>query len=394
MSEQANEMLIPDRGFIREYYEYAEPLTEAPSIWHIFMACTLISTVVGRKRWIHSGAWMYYSNLWTIFIAPSSRMKKSTVLNIGKDLLYQSALDDHLFPSDFSREGLLDQFKKNAQGLFVWQEMGGVLKVFDLPYMNGTKEMFTDMFDGKPYKRNLRKEEIRIDNPCINISGASTIEWLNQSIKDNDISGGFLPRFIFVCAEKPSKVLPFPPPPSAEDTISIKSSLQHIADLDEKPMGMSALAETMYSDWYHASHQDAYNGTDPEMMAPFFSRLEVYLLKFALIYQININRDDPLIEEEAMEYAIKIISFLKDNILNLYQTTLLQSKEDRLSDRILRVVKNSKYTFGVSKTDLRNNTKPESSQAFEEALKRLISDNIITCIRDGRKTIYTAVSQS
>ena len=388
MNESSQEMLIPDSGFIREYYEYAEPLTEAPSIWHIFMACNLIATVVSRKRWIHSGAWMYYPNLWTLFIAPSSRMKKSTVLNIGKDLLYQAGLDDHLFPSDFSREGLLDQFKKKAQGLFVWQEIGGVLKVMDLPYMNGTKEMFTDMYDGKPYKRNLRKEEVRIEDPCISIAGASTIEWLNQSIKDNDIAGGFLPRFIFVCAERPSKILPFPPPPSEEDTNSVKAALQHIAALDEKPMGLSAPAEAMYSDWYHKSHETAYDGTDPEMMAPFLSRLETYLLKFSLIHQINIDRDDPLISEEAMECAVKTITFLKDNILNLYRTTLLQSKDDKLINRILRVMRNLKRNF-ITRSELSNNVKPESNQVFNEALRQLQADGTINVLKDGRKTIYT-----
>ena len=341
------DLILPDVGFLRKYYDYAAPLTEAPEIYHLFVGFALMAAACSRRVYLPFGAQKIFPNLWIILIAPSSRFKKSTALSIGSRIINASSLDV-TYPNEFSREAMMGILENRPQGLFIWSELGGVLRNFDTSYMRGTKEMLTEMFDCPPeYKRVLQNKEIVIKDPCISIMSASTVEWLNGAIKEHDVMGGFLPRFVFVPADRPSKLLPIPPMPDPEQQAELVRLLEGVA----QPEGVSKLsqdAEGIYDSWYRDNYRQMEKDTDSEILAPFYSRLGSYLLKFAMLYELS-STGSLTVSIESMHSACMLVDQLKAKIKHLLETDLLLTPEGELVKKVLAIV--SQHP-GISRSEL------------------------------------------
>lgn len=80
--------------------------------------------------------------------------------------------------------------------------------------MAGLKGLLTDLYDCPPrFTRKLKKGEFVIENGFLSLIGASTIDWLINGLREGDIRGGFLGRFLYFIASKKMKSLPIPPKP-------------------------------------------------------------------------------------------------------------------------------------------------------------------------------------
>ena len=63
--------------FVEAYIEFAQEVTDAPITFHNFMGYAVISAVVGRNVYFPFGDMNLYPNLYMLFIAASSRFRKS-----------------------------------------------------------------------------------------------------------------------------------------------------------------------------------------------------------------------------------------------------------------------------------------------------------------------------
>lgn len=381
------EAILPDSGFLREYHDFALPLTEAPAIYHLFVAFALLAAACARHVHLPFGAQRLYPNLWLILIAPSSRLKKSTALSLGRRILAASKLDV-IYPNEFSREAMIEILEQKPDGLFLWNELGGVLRAFESNYMLGTKEMLTELFDCPPqFKRVLKSKEVIITDPCISIASASTVDWLNRAVKEHDIRGGFLPRFIYIPADKPSKLLPLPPTPDPEAQAAIVQRLEQIAAY-RGVFGMSADAEAIHDNWYHANYGEMSQEIDSETLAPFYSRLSVYLLKFAMLYELSATGDFT-ISAEAMHSACLLVDQLKANIKHLVDTDLLQTYEETLTRKVLTWINRRP---GISRSELLR-TARVSTRSLEPILQALLERGEISVIPNpGRSPQYVPIA--
>ena len=187
-------------SFIDDYVEYAVEFTDAPVILHHRIAMSLISTVVNRKVWIVQGMKRIYPNLWTLIITPSSFFRKSYSMEIAEDLLREAA-PMLLLPKEFSHERLIEMLQERPQSLMVFDEFKNFLELMKTTYAALSKGVITSLF-GCPsvYDRSTKTKEVRIENPFLNILTASTIDWIKNSVNEDDVAGGFMPRFLIVLA--------------------------------------------------------------------------------------------------------------------------------------------------------------------------------------------------
>lgn len=380
--ESYESLVVPDKGFIKDYYDYASPVTEAPEIYHVFVSMALVAAVCSRGVSLNIGASKLFPNLWILLVGPSSRLRKTTAIRVGSNLLLQCD-EDAIFPNEFTSEALLELLQEKPEGLFCWSEFGGVLEQFNRSYMAGTKEMLTDLFDCPPlHKRKLKSGEVKITSPCISILSASTIEWLQSKIKENDVMSGFLARFLYVVADSPSKILPFPPPSDEGRAQELVQKLKSMAAIKGN-MPLSQAALDMYEDWYREQRAPVEAEPGNDRIAPFMSRLESYVLKFAMIYQLA--EDGRLeVHEQNMQLALHLTRLLQLNVRCLFDDGLVFGREAQDAQKVLRITKRAKV---ITRSDLVKAFR-DGAKRLDDALKTLTESEEIESFKDGSRTLY------
>lgn len=381
----SDELLFDDTGFTFDYQRYASPLTESPERYHSFAALAIVATAVGNKVFYHHGGGRaIYPNIWVALVGKSSQLKKSTAMRIASDLIY--AHDEKLmYPEEFTSEALHELMEKQPTGIFCWGELGGLLKGFEKSYMQGTKELLTDLYDCPPPRtRKLMGKTYRIENACPCVLGASTVDWLNGNLKQVDLGSGFAARFVYVPAEKPSKILPRPPRRDEALRGQLLDALQSIASVSGE-MSMTPEAGMAYDDWYRKMH--ALIGQLPlvSKVHSFASRLEACALKFAMIFQIARDRS-LVITDDSVWRACQVSDWLFE------QAKVLVDEEFACSDRerSIREVAQFIQTAGVvQKQQLTRAFRKHRARDLDEFLTDLQSSDQIKMDKGERgATIY------
>ena len=330
------EFALPEQGFLKDYIDYAKEYTDAPEHYHLFAGLTIIATALGNKVWFRGyGNRKAYPNMWLILLAPSSFFRKTTCLNIGKSIIYE--VDRKLIlPTEFSPEALASTLQKAPQGLFIWSEFAGFLSQLERPYMLGTKEFLTDIFDCPEfYERKLKNETITIEKPCISIMAASTIEWLNSKLREGDLRGGFLNRFLYIPATKKNKIIPFPPSPSEFRRQELAKKLSRIGKL-EGEADLSGVT-CAYEEFYIEHEKSLGRQRNQELLSGFYTRLADYCLKFSVLYQV-VSEGNLTVSMDSMQKAIYLTKYLKRTIVNLIDEELALSPDAAERKRLLKLI--------------------------------------------------------
>ncbi len=386
------DIIIPESGFIRDYYEYARELTEAPPFFHVMVAFSLISAVLGRKVYLPIGANYVYPNLWVTLVAPSSLYRKSTAISIGKRLLMN--IDEGIvFPDEYSPEQLVGTMAERSNGLFTWSELGATLARMEKSYMQGTKEMMTELYDNPPtYVRKLKNETKKIEQPCISILAATAMDWFRKWTKEDDIKGGFLARFLLVPAIERGSRLPIPPPPDKEKKKQLVGRLKQYLNL-EAVGNISPEAENTYKAWYLDSDDEMMKDPDAETISSFYTRMTVYALKYALLYEIAAT-GKIVISGDSMARAIALIDKLKDDLKRLLSDELVFGREAQEIQKIEKLIKSN---GGISRSDLLRKCKM-SSHVLQGYMRTLSERGDVKTEHDGtgreKKTIYIWAGRS
>ncbi len=333
---------IPDSGILRDYFDYACPLTDAPEIWHVITSIAMLGAALRNKVYIQFGPQKIFPNIWMILLAPTSFYRKSTVLSIAKGLLTKIKLHDDrsslVFPNEFSPEQMITILERQPQGIFVWSEFAGVLSHFERSYMLGIKEFLTEIYDSPPtYTRKIKDNTWTIRDASISIMSASAMEWFNSKVREGDIRGGFLARFLYVPESKKTKRLAIPPEPNTQLANRIVKGIHEVQDTTGK-MDITGITD-QYSKWIFR-HEDEleYEDNNADLLSGFYTRLSVYCLKFAMIIEISKNPSELQISPDSLEKAINITSWLKSNIKRLLGTEFSFSKDMDQKKKIMKQI--------------------------------------------------------
>lgn len=372
-------MAEPERGFLKDYCTYATELTDAPPHYHLFVALSLVSTILTDKVYIPFGAMKIFPNLWTILLAPSSVFRKSTAINIGRRIL--SRVDESLLlPNEFTPEALLTGLTTKPQGIFLWSEFAGALAMFDRSYMIGMKETLTDLYDcPEVYKRKLKEAEYAIKNPCLSILAGTAIDWFLDKCKEGDIRSGFLARFLYVPAFSKTHRIGIPDRPDPAKANNLVKELRSLKDF-EGEINVKYIKEK-YDEWVFALEDSLSEEEEEGTLSGFWSRLGIYALKFMTIY--NVAEEKSLtISDPSFFKAIELVEILRNNVRILVTENWIFGQDAKDKVKILeRIQKNP----GITKRTLLQNSHM-LSRRFNAILDTLIEEKSVD-LEEGR--LYT-----
>jgi len=371
--EQLSEF-IPSRGFIKDYCDAASACTDAPVGFHLLMAYALLSTCASKIE-MDFGAQPIRPNLWILLLAPTSFFRKSTCLSIARKIINQ--VDQSLImPSEFSKEKLYDIIADRSDflsGAFIWSEFGGVMATLEKTFMAGTKEFFADLFDiPDVYSKSLKKEGSQpIRNGYFSVWTASSISWFVSRIKEVDIQGGFLTRFMFCFVNHKPRNITLPPPLPEGSKMALASFLTKL-----RMTGNRARLTPQATEYFHTWSRE----TEEEMgrqeqggnsYISLFRRTTQHALKIAILNACaELSMDEVIFEIDIQKEHIERACMMMNEMVTLSKKVLipeLAAIRTKELKKLYRIIE--KYN-GALKGALMGRTRL-STRDFNEATQTL-----------------------
>ena len=325
-------------NFLEVYQSYAEHITDAPLDFSRFLSLATAGVLLGNSRYVQFGTQKIYPNFYMTLLAPSSLYRKTTALTISQNLVF-SKDDGKIFATDFSQEKIMETLSQTSCGVFYYYEFKTLLSLMERNYMLGLKSMLTELYDCPLFIKVARKSNSYIiHNPCISILSATTSDWFTESIKEQDIEGGFLARFLYVYSKTKPRHDSFPKSPDPVKLKMRQSTIDDLLNTDSGEMTFSEGAKHLYSLWdqHFAILFETYNPTYRNL----FARLPVYVIKICIVLESCLT-GLKIISESAVEQALVIANELIKSTQEVCETELTFSKSDLVEKKLLKHLKKS-----------------------------------------------------
>ena len=379
-------------NILKNYLSYVTEFCDAPEIFSQITFYTLIGTILGRTRYFQFGDTRIYPNIWAVIIAPSSNFRKSTSIGIGLNILNRVDSSLH-YPSEFSHEKLIEILQDQPKGMFFFDEFLSFIGLLNRDYMSGTKGLLTSLYDCPDYfKRKTMGKEFIISDSAISIISATTMDWLKSSLKESDLMGGFLPRFMFVTAFKKVKTIELPPKSDTEKKFEIIKTLINIKENKEIiEYTLTEKARQLYLKHCIIINERISN-MKHKREATLLIRQNIYVIKISIINQVLIDPYTNEISEEAMNEAVIFMNYCINNLEQIFGDITFGRTENQIS-KVIKYIKNEGIK-GIKRGDLlqsANLTLRELNPIIETLAERdLIDVNVVKSEASKKPmTLYT-----
>lgn len=356
----------------------------------------LLSCMVGRTRCVEvKSGWKEHGNIWIVLVA-SSGMGKTPVMNAFFQPVeamerrrfkeWKEALEEYnrdwmdytrakkeerglppkkplrtqYYLDESTVEALADALEQNPRGV-MWRvdELSGLLSSFD-KYSSGkeggTRARLLSAYDCQSWKSNRRNEERNLHIPaaCVSIFGGLQPGMMRKSFDGSDEDSGFLPRFMFIRAERERASL------WSEETLSpasyglLRGIAEHLSgfglNVDERgegkpcPVSLSSGAKALYVKWYNDLAREDWalfaEGTVNAVRQKLKGlALRLCLLLHCLDAAISGGNGLNLIPEDTMRRALLLAEWVKEN--QIQTLTLLREEKTRPSSPVEHAIMES-----------------------------------------------------
>lgn len=354
----------PAAGFMRAFDVYADAATDAPSVFRPFTALSILAALVSREVIANFGPFPLSLLLYTLLLAPSSFMRKSTMISMAKRIV-GTVEPARVLADDFTPERFLALLQTRPDRLFGIAEFSGFLARASRDYNQGIRELFMELYDAPPtFRRETRGETITIERPTVTILAASATSWLAESMRTGDTRSGFLNRFLLVLAEDKAKCYPLPVRPPRALWDAVIDQARGLAALKGE-VSFSQI-EGRYSAWYRDLERQA-RRCDNETLSGFLTRLSVSVLKIAALLELAQSQRFA-VTLAALEDAVVLADYLAAVIRHLLRVEFAVTDDSRDLMRVLQVITKAP---GCAKKRILQQTGYKARRA-DEALSTLL----------------------
>ena len=330
--------------FIRKYYDYTKE-TEPPTNYHVWTMVSCLSALLGRKCYIPQGVFTIYPNLYIVLVG-SPGMKKSSAMNIGKNLL-RTIEDFPLSPASMTREAMLQalslnacKFSYNSIDLDFHQVSAFVTELQEFiggKHRNQSMiDILTAIWDEPTYEYStINRDPIKIQQPYVTLLACCTTDWLTEKMKASIISEGLARRMIFVYEDKRSKYVPFPS--LSGEQVEAWAELEQDVKIIRSICGQFTFTEDAKEYWsklYMNIQMEA--ETKDILLQHYWTTKHVLMLKVAMCLSA-VLRFDKAIDKALLEIVNKMFNDFEAKLPILFKAmgrNELKSHEDRIEEFI------------------------------------------------------------
>lgn len=389
--------------FFKEYMQYAGVgVSEAPAIFHRWTAISIIGAIVGRNTFFTFGHSKIYPNQF-IFLLASPGVKKSTAINIGKELLRGVGYNKFsanrtskeqfiadLVPKIDPNESLEDTVVRVLSESSISSIAEAYIAIGEFTDFIGIGNsefatLLTNLWDNLPEYEHpkLNGKSIKVYNPTINLLGGATPQGFATALPSDIIGGGFLSRVILVHGEFTRKVT-FPPAKDKSLEEGLKEHLIKISKIRGE-MLLTVSAISMIDRIYNVDFKI------PDSRFQYYgSRRLGHLIKLSMVIALS-----------RLSKEIEISDVLQANsLLHCTERKMPEalgefgrSKASELSNTVLNIIKESDLPLDAA--DIFRSASHDVSRISEvqEVIKNLLSADKIQQITLAKKTGYMVLNR-
>jgi len=261
-------------------------------------------------------------------------------VTLSKKEREQQAVDEPVKPSwqkylvsDYTPEALAEVHKFNQRGIGVYvDELAGWFKNFNRYNKGSEMEFWLSAWNSKPISIDRKTgDPVFIPIPFISVAGTIQNGLLNELAKDNRTQNGFIDRILFVI---PDNILK---PYWSETEIShvtienwrtvifnlLSLSIKYDEILAPSPgiLRFTAEAKLLLYNW-QKNNADQCNEAGCEAISGIYSKLEMYVVRLALILEMMLwacnESNKQAISIDAIQGAIRLVEYFKKSAVKVY----------------------------------------------------------------------------
>lgn len=300
-------------------------------------------------------------------------------------------------------EALLKHLSEKSGGLILSSEFANWLA-----FLSGgmksvqARSTITDIYDvPRQYTYSTKTDgEIILNEPFVSICGAMTLSSFKKLTNEDDITSGFLARFLLFTPKKSlAKIAALPDYQSSESIYKTKQEmLSYLLTYPETICYTLTDAARNYFESYHyqlETETKNFSAKESSIIEPFFKRWSPYILKIAMLMRFAKDKESTIIDEYDIYNAAIIVKAASASTGWLVREHITKPREDRDKDIILTYLaeNNGSRTWGEISTCKR--IKEGGSKKYEALLKQLVDDGKIsvtnTGIRPKKLITYTLI---
>ena len=267
------------------------------------------------------------------------RQQYEQAVNLTKKEREQQAIDEPIKPvwqkfllSDFTPEALAEVHKFNKRGIGVYvDELAGWFKNFNRYNKGSEMEFWLSQWSGKPINIDRKTgEPVFIPLPFISVAGTIQKGILNELAKDSRTQNGFIDRILFVIPDNVQKEYWSEtdlPPVVSENWENIISTLLNLSVSNDDTLNPSPEilkftpeAKRVLFEW-QIVNTDQCNEAENEAVSGIFSKMDMYVLRLALILEMMrfaCNESDKrAVSIEAVQGAVKLVEYFKSSAVKV-----------------------------------------------------------------------------
>jgi hypothetical protein len=385
-------------NWLKAYCSFTEH-SEAPLEFHFWTGVSTIAGVLRRQVWKDELHFKWTPNFYIIFVGPAGVVTKSTTLNIGFKLL-QQVPKIHFGPDSMTWHGLAKKFDEAVEYVGYKDKSGkdrqllmspltcsiSELGTFLRPEDNGLISFLTDIWDGKerPFLHNTATSgNIKLENPWLNVIGATTPAWLQNNFPVSLVSEGIGSRIIFIYAEQKRHLTAYPSrAPRAKDYHATEAKL--LADLEEmsKLVGEYDLTPDAYlwgENWYKKHNTTRSTTMASGRYGGYLARKQTHLHKLAMVLAAA-QRDDLIITRDDLIEADAILGAAEVSMIKAFESMGVVDEAKHIAEVVSFVQAHQWITLH----DLRRLTyNVMSERDLQQAWKIAIQGDLIEVTKRG-----------
>jgi hypothetical protein len=364
---RASRRLIKEKlnPFYKLYLNNYENATDTPMEFIFTVLLPSLGAAISLKRWIRWGSKTIYPNLWTMLVAESTNLRKSTALNIGLNfneiMEQQESGRNYILPSGGSLAALLQVLEHEKNGVIKHSEVSSMLENMGKGFNNNMKSLFTDFYDvPNSYKVYLKNsDDLIVERPIFSMATATTVEWMKKNITKTDM-------------DKKDKSLAIPCEPDEVNTAKLNEFFTKFFHLEDREIKVDDSFKEVYTEFYmdvEALMDDPfmYKGTKSmigRIQTDIFLKLTIlecvisgtdvadaeialrvrYLVEFYLEQAFTIM--DLILKTDNAKHEEKIINYLQTHKI-ISTTDLHRLFNNNMSSSALRAITNSMVDAGL-----------------------------------------------
>ena len=267
------------------------------------------------------------------------RQEYEKTVSLSKREREQQVMDEPIKPiwqkfllSDFTPEALAEVHKFNKRGIGVYvDELAGWFKNFNRYSKGSEMEFWLSQWSGKPINIDRKTgEPVFIPLPFISVAGTIQKGILNELAKESRTQNGFIDRILFVIPDNVQKEYWSEadlPPVVSENWENIISNLLNLSVTSDDTLNPSPEvlrftpeAKKVLFEWQRVN-TDQSNEAESEALSGIFSKMDMYVLRLALIlemmrYACNESTKEA-VSIEAVQGAVKLVEYFKSSAVKV-----------------------------------------------------------------------------